>query len=117
MNVLIVKHSPGKGRRSGRQRAFGPPEGAGRMPDMDEKLNGVVERVTFHNPENGFAVLRVQVTGRRGLVTLVGSLPSIVAGEHVEATGVWVQDREHGPQFKASELKTAPPHTLAGIEK
>src|SRR5712691_9739548 len=84
---------------------------------MDEKLSGIVERVTFHNPENGFAVLRVQATGRRGLVTVVGSLASVVAGEHIEATGAWVQDREHGPQFKARELKTTPPHTLEGIEK
>jgi exodeoxyribonuclease V alpha subunit len=87
------------------------------MAGMDEKLSGIVERVTFHNPENGFAVLRVQVAGRRGLVTVVGHLPSVVAGEYVEASGAWVQDREHGPQFKAAELRAMPPHTLAGIEK
>jgi exodeoxyribonuclease V alpha subunit len=87
------------------------------MARMDVKLIGIVERVTFHNPDTGFAVLRVQATGRRGVVTVVGSLPSIVAGEQIEATGSWVQDREHGQQFKASELKTTPPHSLAGIEK
>src|SRR5258706_15988185 len=70
--------------------------GSGRMTRMDDKLIGIVERVTFHNPENGFAVLRVQATGRRGLVTVVGMLPSIVAGEQIEAIGSWVQDREHG---------------------
>src|SRR5438067_3360960 len=90
---------------------------SGRMARMDDKLIGIVERVTFHNPENGFAVLRVQATGRRGLVTVVGTLPSIVAGEQIEAIGSWVQDREHGQQFKASEVKTTPPHSLAGIEK
>jgi len=87
------------------------------MAGMDDKLSGIVERVTYHNPENGFAVLRVQVPGRRGLVTVVGHLPSVVAGEYVEAVGAWVQDREHGPQFKATELRSMPPHTLAGIEK
>ena len=61
---------------------------------MEEKLVGVVERVTFHNPETGFAVLRVQAVGRRGLVTIVGTIPSIVAGEQVEATGAWVAGRE-----------------------
>ena len=55
--------------------------------------------------------------GRRGLVAVVGHLPSVVAGEYVEAVGAWVQDREHGPQFKATELRSMPPHTLAGIEK
>jgi exodeoxyribonuclease V alpha subunit len=87
------------------------------MKVMSERLSGIIERVTFHNPENGFAVLRVQVSGRRGLFTVVGSLPSAVVGEYVEGTGAWVQDREHGLQFKADQLRTTPPHTAQGIEK
>jgi exodeoxyribonuclease V alpha subunit len=84
---------------------------------MSDTLSGTIERVTFHNPENGFAVLRVQAKGKRGLVTVVGQLPSAVAGEYIEATGTWVQDRDHGQQFKAEEMRTTPPHTPAGIEK
>jgi exodeoxyribonuclease V alpha subunit len=84
---------------------------------MAETLSGTIERVTYHNPENGFAVLRVQAGGRRGLVTVVGTLASPEAGEYVEATGTWVQDREHGLQFKADSLRTTPPQTAAGIEK
>jgi exodeoxyribonuclease V alpha subunit len=84
---------------------------------MAETLSGSIERVTFHNPETGFAVLRVQAGGRRGLVTVVGTLASAEAGEYVEASGTWVQDREHGLQFKADELRTTPPQTAAGIEK
>src|SRR5207244_10302828 len=90
----------------------------GRMSDMEETLSGSIERVTFHNPETGFAVLRVQVTGRRGLVTVVGTVAGeIVAGECVRATGQWVSDPQHGQQFKASELTTSPPHSAEGIEK
>src|SRR5262245_44355950 len=84
---------------------------------MSESLSGVIERVTFHNPENGFVVLRVAAVGQRGLVTVVGQVPRAVAGEYVEAAGTWVQDPEHGPQFKADELRTAPPKTREGIEK
>lgn len=84
---------------------------------MEDRLSGIIERVTFHNADTGFAVLRVQPTGRRGIVTVVGKLPSAVAGEYVEAVGEWVQDREHGKQFKAGELRTTPPHTVEGIEK
>lgn len=84
---------------------------------MPETLSGFIERVTFHNPENGFCVLRVNLRGRLGLVTVVGALASVTAGEFIDAEGDWVQDREHGPQFKASQLKCSPPHTLAGIEK
>jgi exodeoxyribonuclease V alpha subunit len=84
---------------------------------MAEHLSGVIERVTFHNPETGFAVLRVLATKPRGQVTVVGQLPNVVAGEYVEADGEWVHDRDHGHQFKASTLRTLPPQTVEGIEK
>jgi exodeoxyribonuclease V alpha subunit len=84
---------------------------------MAETLTGIIERVTFHNPDTGFSVLRVQARGRRGLVTVVGNLPGAVAGEYVEAAGAWVHDREHGEQFQAERLACTPPHTAAGIEK
>jgi len=35
---------------------------------MPESLTGLIERVTYHNPENGFAVLRVSLKGRSDLV-------------------------------------------------
>ncbi|QDU29473.1 ATP-dependent RecD-like DNA helicase [Anatilimnocola aggregata] len=84
---------------------------------MPETLKGIIERVTFHNPDNGFAVLRVKVKGRDDLVSVVGSTMSVTAGEHFEATGHWVIDREHGQQFKADELKTTHPASAEGIEK
>ncbi len=82
-----------------------------------ELLSGSVERVTFHNEENGFAVLRVQVAGRRDLVTVVGHAAAIAPGEAIQAGGVWVHDRAHGMQFKAAWLRAAAPTSLAGIEK
>jgi exodeoxyribonuclease V alpha subunit len=82
-----------------------------------ENLAGLVERVTFHNPDNGFCVLRVKARGARDLITMVGHAPTISAGEFVQATGTWINDRTHGPQFKASFLRAAPPTTVEGIEK
>lgn len=89
-----------------------PPPG-----DRRELLSGLVERVTFHNPENGFCVLRVHVRGRRDLVTIVGHAPSISPGEHVQASGAWANDRTHGPQFQAAYLHASAPATREGIEK
>src|SRR5262245_61487313 len=83
---------------------------------MSATLSGLIERVTFHNADTGFTVLRVQAN-RRDLVTVVGHLPSVTAGEYLEASGEWVQDRDHGLQFKAEQLRTTPPHTVEGIEK
>jgi len=84
---------------------------------MPEQLVGLIERVTYHNPENGFAVLKVQVKGRREVVTVVGSLTSVTAGEHLTATGAWTVDRQHGQQFKATDLRTSPPTSAEGIER
>ena len=67
-----------------------------------EVLAGSIERVTFHNAENGFCVLRIKARGHRDLVTV---------------SGVWVNSREHGQQFKAAFLRSSPPTTAEGIEK
>jgi exodeoxyribonuclease V alpha subunit len=82
-----------------------------------EPLAGLVDRVTFHNEENGFCVLRVKARGQRDLITVVGHAASISAGEFVQASGSWVNDRTHGVQFRASFLKATAPTTTEGIEK
>ena len=82
-----------------------------------ETLSGLVERVTYHNAENGFCVLRVKARGQRDLVAVVGHAAAINAGEFISATGLWTTDREHGLQFKAAQVTTTQPTTLEGIEK
>ena len=84
---------------------------------LPESLSGLIERVTFFTEENGFGVLQVKAKGHRDLVTVVGSLPSVRAGEWVHAQGRWVQDREFGLQFKAEMLNSTAPTTKEGIEK
>ncbi len=76
-----------------------------------------MERVTYHNPENGFCVLRVKARGQRDLVAVVGHAAVVSAGEFISATGWWTTDREHGLQFKAAQVATTQPTTLEGIEK
>src|SRR5246500_2354368 len=82
-----------------------------------EVLGGLVDRVTFHNAENGFCVLRVKARGQRDLITVIGHAAMIAAGEFVQASGTWVNDRTHGVQFRASFLKATAPTTTEGIEK
>ena len=87
------------------------------LQSPSEQIAGLVERITFFNQESGFSVLRVKVRGERELVTVVGSLPSVSAGEWLTAEGSWVRDREHGLQFQAKVLKAVPPTTLEGVER
>ena len=82
-----------------------------------EVLAGLVERVTFHNAENGFCVIRIKARGHRDLVTAVGHAATIAAGEWVTASGEWVNDRTHGQQFKSRFMRTSAPTTTEGIEK
>ena len=82
-----------------------------------EEIAGLVERVTYFNEESGYAVLRVKVRGHHNQVTVLGSLPSISAGEWLTGKGWWVRDKEHGLQFKAQFLKATPPTTSEGVER
>ncbi|HEY1189696.1 MAG TPA: AAA family ATPase [Gemmata sp.] len=84
---------------------------------MADQVTGVVERITHQNLDNGYRVLRVTARGHRDVVTVVGYVEQIVAGEYITATGAWVTDRNYGLQFKATEIKTNPPHTKEGIAK
>jgi exodeoxyribonuclease V alpha subunit len=82
-----------------------------------ETLTGTIERVTFHSPATGFAVLKVRVRGRPQPVAIVGTASTVAAGEMMTAEGSWINDRTHGLQFKASRLVTAPPASKDGIER
>ncbi len=86
-------------------------------PSPADGLSGLIERVTFHSEETGFAVLRVKVKGHRDLVTVIGSIPSVTAGEWLTAEGRWVRDKDHGLQLKADFLKCSEPTSIEGIEK
>ncbi len=82
-----------------------------------ETLAGLVERVTYHNAENGFCVIRLKARGHRELVTVVGHAAVIAAGEWVTASGEWVNDHTHGQQFKTRFMRTSAPTSIDGIEK
>src|SRR6266851_3433217 len=82
-----------------------------------EPLAGLVERVTFHNADNGFCVLRIKACGHRDLVTVLGAAPSIAAGEYIQASGLWENHREHGLQFRATFLRVTAPTSAEGMEK
>ena len=86
-------------------------------PSTQEVLAGLVERVTFHNDDNGFCVIRIKARGHRDLVTVVGHAATISAGEWITASGEWINDHTHGQQFKSRFMRTSAPTSIDGIEK
>ena len=84
---------------------------------MPSTINGQIERITFHNEENGFSILKVKVRGQKGLVTAVGSFMAPTPGQVIKATGEWRNHPVHGEQFAIVQYTTMVPATAAGIEK
>jgi exodeoxyribonuclease V alpha subunit len=80
-------------------------------------LEGVVERITFANPENQYAVLQLNVKGRRQTVTAVGPLAAAREGEEVRLKGRYEVHPRYGEQFKAVWWYAVLPATVAGIQK
>ncbi len=64
----------------------------------EERLSGTVERVVFRNDENGWTVLEVESEDEFHKV--VGTLPAVQAGEHLQLTGEWGEHSKFGRQFR-----------------
>ena len=81
------------------------------------KIRGVVERITYQNPENGYSVLRVAVKGYNELITVVGNLVDANVGSVLLIEGDWKVDKKYGSQFIAQKWEETVPATVFGIEK
>jgi len=84
---------------------------------MAETLRGTIERITFHNEENGYTVAQLAPDGQSYTVTVVGNMLGINVGEAVELRGAWMAHPQYGRQFKAEAVRTILPATIAGLEK
>ena len=87
-----------------------------------EIVEGTIRSVVFHNDENGYTVLHVEIPSEFELaknpeITIVGKAQAVWEGEEVKAEGQWVTDKVHGRQFKAETLTCIAPRSLKGIEK
>ena len=94
-----------------------------------KELRGVVERLTYQNPENGYTVARLAPERPRDeaaaareaaddrLVTVVGTLADLTPGEAIVAHGWWRNDAKYGWQFVAVDYRTTLPATVQGMKK
>ncbi len=92
-----------------------------------KELRGVVERLTYQNPENGYTVARLaperpQDEARAAqaddrLVTIVGTLADLTPGEAIVAQGWWKNDAKHGWQFQVLDYRTSLPATTQGMRR
>src|SRR5437773_4456266 len=81
-------------------------------------LDGVLERVTFANPETGYTIARIAPERAGGeLVTAVGPLLGAQIGEFLRLRGRWSSHPKYGRQFEVASYATVLPATAAGIQK
>ena len=84
---------------------------------METELQGQIERITYHNPENHYTIAKVKVQGQKNLVTVVGSLVSVSPGETVRMKGSWDVHPKYGEQFRIASYESVVPATVKGIER
>lgn len=77
------------------------------------ELTGIVEKITFYNSENGFAVIELN-TGDE-LITAVGSMYDVRVGENLRLFGAFDHHATFGHQFKVKQLEHCPPTTQAAM--
>ena len=81
------------------------------------QIQGQIERITYVNEENNYTVAKLLMSGKHGLVTVVGNFASLNPGEAVKLIGEWTNHPKFGPQFKVMKYETVTPATVRGIEK
>ena len=88
------------------------------MTGISEKLRGIVTRVTYHNPVNGWSVLKVQsFDNYNEQVTVTVHQTKVFAGATMEFHGAWTSHPQFGRQFKATEALERKPASAAALEK
>ncbi len=84
--------------------------------EQQDTLLGVVDRILFHNAENGFAVFVLEIK-QNDRATVRGYLHSIQPGTQVHMTGVWVMHPKFGKQFEAQSCTAELPTSVVGLKK
>ena len=83
--------------------------------EIQEKLTGTVEEVSFYNETTGFCVAEISTEGEA--VTVVGSIGELTIGSKIECLGNWDMHPSFGRQFKAESVSQTLPADAAGILK
>ena len=85
---------------------------------ITETIRGIVDRVTYHNPDNGWSVLRVlPFNNPHQQETVIVHQTKVFAGATMEFHGAWTKHPKFGRQFKATKAVERKPATTAALEK
>ena len=80
-------------------------------------LEGELERVTYFNAENHYTVAKLKTSKTNSIVTIIGNMSSVKAGQFLKMEGTWEIHPKYGQQFMISSYKETLPATIDGIKK
>lgn len=80
-------------------------------------MKAIVKTVTFHNPDNGYSVLKLTDAASDKPFTAVGHFPKLSPGETLDLEGEWTRHDTFGEQFKSSGYRLLPPDSLEAMER
>ena len=83
----------------------------------NNKLEGVLERITFYNEENGFLIGKLRESDKSTEIAVVGKAPQIQCGETLVLEGSWSNHPKHGRQFSFQKFESKLPASAYGIRK
>ena len=87
------------------------------MSDVKNSIEGVLERITFYNEENGFLIGKLKGNQKTAEIAVVGKAPKVQCGETLELKGKWVNHPKHGRQFSFDTFESKLPASAYGIRK
>src|SRR5579875_3582656 len=82
-----------------------------------DQIEGTIERITFHNEENGYTVARLLPPNARDVITILGNFSNPVVGESLLCHGVWASHPQWGRQMQVQRYEVVRPATAFAIEK
>ena len=82
-----------------------------------DSLEGVLERITFYNEENGFLIGKLRGNDKSAEVAVVGKAPKVQCGETLLLIGSWTNHPKHGRQFSFVKFESKLPASAYGIRK
>ncbi len=80
-----------------------------------EQVSGLVEKIIFHNEQNGFAVFVIKQS--KVTTTVRGFISQLQPGQQVILKGAWIKHPKFGKQFEAKEIAQQLPESIIGLKR
>ena len=79
-----------------------------------QKLEGSIEHIVYTNEDNGYTICDMAIDDDE-IITIVGIMPMINAGDKMCVYGKWTHNQKYGKQFSVEQYERMMPADTASI--